>query len=139
MEPKIKTALLGEGLPLEQTENALKQAIKGISNTLKDPIGRWILSNHDQAETEYPLTFLSENHFTRNIIDRTFVEDGIRWIIDYKTSRHDGDSLKTFLDSEVNRYKPQLDRYESLLKDFGEFREIKKALYFPLLKEWREI
>ena len=139
MKPKIKTALLGEGLPLEQTENALKQAIKGISNTLKDPIGRWILSNHDQAENEYPLTFLSENHFTRNIIDRTFVEDGIRWIIDYKTSRHDGDSLKTFLDSEVNRYKPQLDRYESLLKDFGEFREIKKALYFPLLKEWREI
>ena len=88
---------------------------------------------------KYPLTFLSENHFTRNIIDRTFVEDGIRWVIDYKTSRHDGDSLKTFLDSEVKRYKPQLDRYESLLKDFGEFREIKKALYFPLLKEWREI
>jgi len=139
MEPKIKTALLGEGLPLEQTGNALKQAIKGINNTLKDPKGRWILSDHDHAETEYPLTFLSENHFTRNIIDRTFVEDGIRWVIDYKTSRHDGDSLKTFLDSEVNRYKPQLDRYESLLKDFGEFREIKKALYFPLLKEWREI
>jgi len=26
-----------------------------------------------------------------------------------------------------------------LLVDFGEFRKIKKGLYYPLLKAWREI
>lgn len=139
MAPQIRAALLGEGLPFEQAENALKLAIEGINNTLIDPRGRWILSNHDESQAEYPVTFSSENRFIRNIIDRTFVEDEIRWIIDYKTSRHEGESLEIFLNSEVNRYKPQLDRYESLLKDFGEFRQIKKALYFPLLKAWREV
>ena len=139
MEIQIRAALLGEGLPMEQIENALKLTIKGVNNTLKDPRGRWILSNHDQAKAEYPLTFLSENRYIRNIIDRTFVEDEIRWIIDYKTSGHEGGNLQTFMDSEADRYKSQLDRYESLLEDFGEFRKIKKGLYYPLLKAWREI
>ncbi len=139
MEPKIRAALLGEGLPLEQTADTLILAMTGLSNTLNDSKGQWILSNHEEDQAEYPLTLFSENRFIRNIIDRTFIENNIRWIIDYKTGRHEGDSLEEFLDSEVERYKPQLDRYASLLKDFGEYRPIKKALYFPLLKAWREI
>ena len=139
MEPQIKSALLGEGLPFEQTNNTLALALKGLSNTLKDAKGRWILTNHEDSHSEYPLTQLSENRFTRNIIDRTFVENGIRWIIDYKTGRHEGENLANFIENEVTRYGPQLNRYEYLLKEYGEIHPIKKALYFPMLQIWKEI
>jgi ATP-dependent exoDNAse (exonuclease V) beta subunit len=141
MAPKIKSALLGEGLPFEQTDKVLQQTLFGIRNTLKDPKGQWILSNHKNGHAEYPLTQFSENRFYRKIIDRTFIENDIRWIIDYKTSRHEGKGmdLKEFLNNEVVRYKPQLDSYATLLKEYGEIRPIKKALYFPMHKAWREI
>jgi ATP-dependent helicase/nuclease subunit A len=141
MAPKIKSALLGEGLPFDQSDKVLQQTLLGIRNTLKDPKGQWILSNHKDGHAEYPLTQFSENRFYRKIIDRTFIENDIRWIIDYKTSRHEGKEidLKEFLNNEVVRYKPQLDSYATLLKEYGEIRPIKKALYFPMHKAWREI
>jgi ATP-dependent helicase/nuclease subunit A len=141
MAPKIKAALLGEGLPFEQSEKVLQQTLLGIRNTLKDPKGQWILASHDEGHAEYPLTRFAENRFFRKIIDRTFIENDIRWIIDYKTSRHEGKGmdLEEFLSNEVVRYKPQLDSYATLLKEYGESRPIKKALYFPMLKAWRVI
>ena len=139
MAPKIKSALLGEGLPFEQNEKILQQILLGIRNTLQDPKGQWILANHEEGRAEYPLTQFSENRFFRKIIDRTFIENDIRWIIDYKTSRHEGMDLKEFLNNEVVRYKPQLDNYATLLREYGEIRPIKKALYFPMHKVWREI
>ncbi|MBN4078363.1 PD-(D/E)XK nuclease family protein, partial [Nitrospina gracilis] len=141
MAPKIKSALLGEGLPFEQSEKVLQQTLLGIRNTLNDPKGQWILANHEEGRAEYPLTQFSENRFFRKIIDRTFIENNIRWIIDYKTSRHEGKGmdLEEFLNNEVVRYKPQLDSYATLLKEYGETHLIKKALYFPMLKAWREI
>ena len=137
--PQLRTALLGEGLPFDQIDDALHLTLTGLQNTIKDPKGRWILSNHEKSHTEYSLTLFLENRFIRNVIDRTFIENKTRWIIDYKTSRHEGTSLEFFLKREAERYKPQLSRYEALLKEYGETRPIRKALYFPLIKEWLEI
>lgn len=141
LKPRFKSALLAEGLPLEQAEEALSSGLLALSRLFKDERGRWILSQHEDAQSEYPLTFFQDNRYIRNIIDRTFVADGIRWIIDYKTGTHKGGgkNLEIFLDSEVQRYRQQLDRYENVLKKHGEKLPIKKALYFPLLKAWREI
>lgn len=139
MAPEIKSALLSEGLPFEESEEALRMAITGLRNTLEDEKGRWILSKHEEGKSEYPLTKISDNRYIRNVIDRTFVEKGIRWIIDYKTGLHEGKDLDEFLNNEVARYQPQLDRYKALLIEYGEIRPIQKALYFPMLKVWREI
>lgn len=139
MAPQISAALLGEGLPFEEAEETLKLTLNGLRNTLNDEKGKWILSKHEKSHAEYPLTLFSGNRFIRNVIDRTFVEEGIRWIIDYKTGHHEGKSSEEFLNNEVERYKPQLKRYENLLKEYGEKHHIKKALYFPLIKAWREI
>ena len=138
---RFKSALLGEGLPLELAEKKLNIGLKALANILKDERGRWILAQHDDAHSEYPLTFYQDSRYIRNVIDRTFVDKGIRWIIDYKTGTHEGKgkNLDIFLDNEVKRYKHQLDRYEMVLRKFGEKQPIKKALYFPLLKAWREM
>ena len=42
-------------------------------------------------------------------------EDGLRWIIDFKTSAHEGGSTEAFLESEVERYRPQLERYAAAM------------------------
>ena len=141
LKPKLKSALLGEGLPLEQAEEALKSGLLALSNVLEDERGLWILAPHKDAHSEYPLTFFEDNRYIRNVIDRTFVYEEVRWVIDYKTGTHKGGGkdLEIFLDNEVQRYKPQLERYETVLRKFGEKLPIKKALYFPLLKAWREI
>jgi ATP-dependent exoDNAse (exonuclease V) beta subunit len=72
------------------------------------------------------------------VIDRTFVdEQGVRWIVDYKTGMHEGGDLQAFLDSEQARYREQLERYAALLRQTGA-QPIRVALYFPLLRGWRE-
>jgi ATP-dependent exoDNAse (exonuclease V) beta subunit len=74
------------------------------------------------------------------IIDRTFKgEDGTRWIVDFKTSSHEGGGLEEFLAREVERYRPQLHRYAQLMRGYRPNEPIKAALYFPLLKAWREV
>jgi len=73
-----------------------------------------------------------------NSIDRTFVDsDGTRWIIDYKTSRHEEEDVDAFLDQQQERYKEQLEKYGALMK-LHEDEPIRLGLYFPLLKGWRE-
>ena len=71
-------------------------------------------------------------------MDRSFVDaKGIRWIIDYKTSTHEGGGLDAFLDREQERYRGQLERYADVLRKL-DARPIRLGLYFPLLSGWRE-
>ena len=71
------------------------------------------------------------------MIDRTFVVDGERWIVDYKTSTHEGGDVEAFLDNEVRRYREQLEGYAELMRRIDP-RPIMLCLYFPLLQERRE-
>ena len=72
------------------------------------------------------------------VIDRTFIDEtGVRWIIDYKTSLHEGANLENFLEGEKERYRDQLERYARLMVQ-RDARPIRLGLYFPLLGEWLE-
>ena len=106
-----------------------------LSNALADERGRWLLSaRHAGAVNEYPLTVRTGEHFRHLVIDRSFVcEQGVRWIIDYKTSSHEGGDRAQFLASESLRYAPQLQAYQQAFAQI-EMREIRAALYFPLLR-----
>ena len=117
---------------LQTAENRVADALK---KTLRDQKGRWILSDqHDDASVELPITVCGLLDFEQSVIDRTFIcADGIRWIIDYKTSSHEGGDLQHFLESEAVRYRPQLTRYRNALSE-SEEREVRTALYFPLLQ-----
>jgi ATP-dependent exoDNAse (exonuclease V) beta subunit len=58
--------------------------------------------------------------------------NGTRWIVDFKTSRHEGSGVEAFLDEQRKRYEPQLNRYAAA------FDQSHLGLYFPLLRGWRE-
>jgi len=52
-----------------------------------------------------------------NKIDRTFVDqDGTRWIIDYKTSRHEEEDADAFLDQQQEHYREQMEKYGALMQ-----------------------
>jgi hypothetical protein len=63
--------------------------------------------------------------------------DGVRWIVDYKTGVHEGADIEGFLDNERERYRDQLERYAAILAR-RESRPIRLALYYPLIRGWRE-
>ncbi|TLZ15518.1 MAG: hypothetical protein E6K30_12740, partial [Gammaproteobacteria bacterium] len=73
------------------------------------------------------------------VIDRCFVdESGTRWVVDYKTSRHEGGGLESFLAEELERYRGQLSTYAALAQQLGP-EPVRAALYFPLLRAFREL
>ena len=127
------------GLIGKDLDWACNQVSLALSRLLNDPRGLWILSNvHAYPHNEFPLTGMLGDKLVNVIIDRTFIdEQGTCWIIDYKTSRHDGPDRESFLDQEQQRYAGQLNRYAQLMQQL-ENRPIRLGLYFPLLQGWRE-
>ena len=125
-------------LGVEETEIAPATAriVAALRSALEDPHGRFVLGAHEDARSELTLTLRSGDALEHLRLDRTFVADGERWIVDFKTSRHEGGDRAAFLDSEVERYRPQLDRYAAALAAI-ERSKVRVALYFPLLKELR--
>jgi ATP-dependent helicase/nuclease subunit A len=127
------------GVPHERRDAAAARAVDAIDRALADTRGRWLLeSAHRGAQSELALTGVDERAVVSVVIDRTFIDaDGIRWIVDFKTSSHEGAGLEAFLDSERERYHSQLERYARLLRRLGD-EPIRLGLYFPLHSAWRE-
>lgn len=139
LRPMVARRLAEEGVPPAQLGTAVARAEAALMRTLLDDRGRWILDQkHTDAHGEYALSGVIDSEFVSVILDRTFVDnDGVRWIIDYKASSHEGGGLDEFLDREQDRYKAQLERYASLMSKM-DARPIRLGLYFPLLGGWRE-
>ncbi|MGH9414874.1 MAG: 3'-5' exonuclease, partial [Terriglobales bacterium] len=125
------------GIAAPDLPAAHAQAAAALDRTLADERGRWILVPHEDAHTEWALTSLAAGSPRPAVIDRSFIADGIRWIIDYKLATHQGSSLDTFLDREQRRYLPQLAAYASNLAPLSP-HPIRCGLYFPLLSAWRQ-
>ncbi len=135
----LSSKLAGHGVPQEQLEEAVERALEAVEETLSSKKGRWILDpTHREARSEYAISGIMNGRLVRTVVDRTFIDqEGTRWIIDYKSGTHEGSDEETYLDREVERYKPQLNRYAKLLRKLDN-RPVKMGLYFPLLKAWRE-
>ena len=90
--------------------------------------GRWILGPHELAECEVGITTTENGISHSHIVDRTFVENDVRWVIDYKTTRYEGNDLDGFLNERAESYREQMRRYASLYKAGAE--ALKVAIYF---------
>ena len=116
-----------------------ERALQALRATLADERGRWLFdAGHREAQSELALSGVRAGHIVNAVIDRTFVADGIRWVVDFKTSPHEGGDLPAFLDAEALRYEAQLKRYAHLARALGP-EPVRAGLYFPLLAAWREV
>ena len=120
------------GVEPEDLEAAASRVAEALQAAISDPQGQWVLGHHEEARSELRLTVAGPDGLEHLRLDRTFVADGTRWIVDFKTSRHEGGDVEAFLDSEVERYRSQLQTYSAAMAEIDS-RPIKVALYFPLL------
>jgi ATP-dependent exoDNAse (exonuclease V) beta subunit len=136
----VLAALARAGVPEHERAEARASVLAALTRTLGDERGRWILdSRHREAHSEWELSGLSGGLLRSVIIDRCFVDEGgTRWVIDYKTSTHEGGGLDEFLDQELARYRAQLATYRDLARGLGS-QPVRAALYFPLLGALREL
>lgn len=136
----IKTNLIQFGLPTERCKEAAQRTRQILRNMADDDRAAWLFdSQHRAVTSEWALSCYHDKQLGKYIIDRSFVDtQGVRWIIDFKTSSHLGGDPEKFLDSEELRYADQLNHYGWLVQNLEPRREIRLGLYFPAMSAWRE-
>ncbi|HSU33332.1 MAG TPA: UvrD-helicase domain-containing protein [Bryobacteraceae bacterium] len=134
----IRSELARLGVRPSDQDLAFTHVMRAIGNTLHSEKGRWILQSHPEARSEWALEGRIGNQLIAGTVDRVFRDDdGRLWIVDFKTSEHQGADLQGFVDREQARYTPQLQNYGTLVSQLKS-GPIYLGLYFPLLDEWRE-
>jgi ATP-dependent exoDNAse (exonuclease V) beta subunit len=89
---------------------AAQTVCEHLCTTLQSEPGRWVLAAHPNALCEQPYLIQQNGTLQTHIIDRMFVLDGVRWIIDYKsTSQVSEDPAEV-----QHAYIEQLQRYRLL-------------------------
>jgi ATP-dependent helicase/nuclease subunit A len=137
----IRKAMLHSGVTPTDLGAAAGRARAALEQIKLSNRARWIFAGHSEARLdvrrEYAITGVVDGEIVRGKVDRTFVDSsGVRWIIDYKTSTHEGAGLEEFLDEQQRRYRDQMERYARLLRPLG--NPVRLGLYFPLSDGWRE-
>ena len=113
---------------------AVDKVIVGITNTLEDDFGQMVLAARESAQSELEMhKKIDTGSFLTRVIDRTFVKEDVRWIIDYKSSQPLKDESRSdFFAREKAQYMAQLSDYFKMFAKI-EKRKIIAGLYFPLL------
>ena len=121
------------GVPTRDLKASTGLVAMALKNSIADERGRWVLGPHPESRNEHRIRIRGGARTSTYIVDRVFrTAAGARWVVDYKTSRHEGGGLETFLDEQRKRYEQQLNKYASA------FDAANLGLYFPLLRGWRE-
>ena len=132
--------------PSADIAEELDSLIIDVNRVLGDEVGRWVLAGrHHDAQSELSL-FVAETQ-KQLVVDRTFIDaqTGIRWIIDYKTSRPADDlSLTDFFDEEAAPYRDQMMRYRPAMQLYDQCHhpdvvDTRVALYFSAVAKLHEV
>ncbi len=135
IERQLRVAGLSETLVPAARENIIAM----LQTTLASERGRWILQAHPQQRCEYPLNVVVDDEVVSMRIDRTFVCDSIRWIIDYKTAAAvPGTSMAEFYAAQKQRHSQQMYRYYLAMRRLDSSCECRCGLYFPACDGWCE-
>ena len=135
--PALRRLLLHAGVRADEVTATAARVSQALAQVQGSSRAQWILEDHGEARSEYAIAGVDRGEIVRGKVDRTFIDgEGTRWIVDFKTSVHQGGELEEFLDDQQRRYRDQLERYARLLRLLGQ--PVRVGLYFPLLDEWRE-
>ncbi len=112
----------------EQTIAGVARVTTCLTTTLASDQGQWVLKHRDTAASELAIEFSNDLGTQKKIIDRTFIEDNTRWIIDYKSVALSSDASIAILTDTASQYQAQLTSYADLFA--AEALPIKKAILF---------
>jgi ATP-dependent helicase/nuclease subunit A len=121
--------LVRQGHAQAATQQVALELVEALKTTLESESGCWVLRSRPDAAAELALSSANaDGSVATHVVDRTFVEDGVCWVIDYKLVRHSGDAMDTFLQQRAGEYRPQLERYAALFAD--QTLPVRMAIYF---------
>jgi ATP-dependent exoDNAse (exonuclease V) beta subunit len=137
---RIVAELAAEGVDVDLRDAAAARVVEVVVRTLQDPRGRWLFDPaHDDARSEWALAGVDDGRVVHVVLDRSFVADGVRYVVDFKTGSHQGGDRATFLARERERYGPQLARYARIVRALDDRYPVRIALYHPLVEDgWQE-
>jgi ATP-dependent helicase/nuclease subunit A len=136
---EVKRSLQSSGVSKEQLGFSTERVLQALDCCLEGDKGRWIIDSHEQHVCELPLSGVVNEKVVHAIIDRTFIADGVRWVIDYKTSTPQvSESTDAFYKREAEKYKKQLNTYAQLFRLLNDV-PVRTALYFPMFDGWFEV
>tara|TARA_R110000868_G_scaffold8205_7_gene42765 strand:+ start:78858 stop:82088 length:3231 start_codon:yes stop_codon:yes gene_type:complete len=105
-----------------QNQDAMLQQLQALLKQLTNSeTAQWILTPHNNAQSEYALKAKIDGAIQHIVIDRAFEFEGNYWIIDYKTSSNEN----------TEKHQRQLEKYAEIIAQTTNL-PIKIALYFPL-------
>jgi ATP-dependent exoDNAse (exonuclease V) beta subunit len=141
--PAIATALANLGVAPGDLEQGTRRVVDALQRTLGDERGRWLLSSHLEHRCELALSAIVDGELQHIRIDRTFIESGTRWVIDYKITEQQGGDSERFIAMQVEKYRPDMQRYACAVRALdvraGTPHPVRCALYLPLQSRWCEI
>ena len=128
--------LAAAGLNEAEATDHLAEVERQLRAVLADPDGRWLLGPREEAASEFGVTAHIDGALANAYFDRIFAHEGIRWIIDFKTSpvEDDEDAVEVL----VNRYQAQLAHYRTLAASLYS-QPIKTALYLTAIPKLVEV
>ena len=137
----MQQSLRAQGLSAPEATAAADRVQRHLHTTLSSADGRWLLSAHTDAASECAIGSVvhltpvpppapafepgpepgneqppSSGHSPHplHVIDRTFVHQGRRWIVDYKTTEHEPSAQRN---GDLDTWRAQLQRYRALYDD----------------------
>jgi ATP-dependent exoDNAse (exonuclease V) beta subunit len=111
---------------------AALQTERLLSTTLNSAAGQWVLKNRESTAAELALFTQAGDEIKKHVIDCTFIEDNIRWIIDYKSGKPQAD-----INLAAEQYRAQLETYAALFE--GQGVSVKCGILFMWVGELVEL
>jgi ATP-dependent exoDNAse (exonuclease V) beta subunit len=136
LQPAWQRWLARQGHALDAIAGS-DEAAEAIIRTLNSKVGQWLMADHLQSAAEEAWSSLGQNGTSNHVIDRTFVFENQRWIIDYKTVRLANGVGRDALATRAESFRPQLQRYSNLFQ--SDALPLRTAIYFPLQDELVEL
>ena len=128
------------GVSARLEEKKLNWVFSKLCDMALDPQARWIFSpDHTEKMVEQTLFTPHTHRLSHTVrLDFSFISQGCRWIIDFKTSGilSESDKLTHTQDYYIEQYQPQLNQYQRFFSDFTPDIPVKLGLYFPLQRTW---
>ncbi len=121
LEAPMRRWLRQQGHTHDRATQATQETVRQLTVTLASEAGLWVLAPHSEAGCEVSFTTHRNGLIQTHIIDRTFVDNGVRWIVDYKTTQQEDKP------DVLQNHAEQLQRYRSL---FAETDDVRCAILF---------
>ena len=119
--------LMQQGHDAAAAEVGAARVAAALASTLASEQGRWVLQGREGAVSEWAVATTEGEGIANHVVDRTFVDQGVRWVIDYKSVSMQDDALASLV-QQAERYRPQLERYAGLFREEG--LPVRKAVFF---------